>query len=188
MKIRLARFNIYLLSGLLACGVGCETTKSPSSPGKTSSKKPNSKEYTLLRLHLQANPDGTDRTVPVAIYRKNPMTMTVSTTPFLSEANVMSAAVLEQQGVLAIQIKFDRRGTLLLENITTAYKNSWIGVLATFGESRWLAAPYIDQRITDGVFTFTPDATREEAERIVNGLTNVAKKLDNAPPAPKKTK
>lgn len=188
MKIRMARYNIYLLSGWLACGVGCETTKSPSSPGQTSAKKPGGKEYALLRLHLQANPDGTDRTAPVAIYRQNPMTMTVSTTPFLSEANVMRAAVLDHQGVLAIQVQFDRRGALLLENITTAYRGSWIGVLATFGESRWLAAPYIDQRITDGVFTFTPDATREEAERIVNGLNNVAKKLDNAPPAAKKSK
>ncbi len=69
MKIRLTRFNIYLLSGLLACAVGCETTKSPSSPSQTTGKKRDSKKFTLLRLHLQANPDGTDRTAPIAIYR-----------------------------------------------------------------------------------------------------------------------
>ena len=48
-------------------------------------------------------------------------------------------------------------------------------------EARWLAAPRISQRIKDGVLVFTPDATREEAERIVRGLNNVAIKLGNKP-------
>jgi hypothetical protein len=44
-------------------------------------------------------------------------------------------------------------------------------------ENRFLGAPLITKRITDGVFVFTPDATREEAERIVAGLNNVIAKL-----------
>ena len=49
------------------------------------------------------------------------------------------------------------------------------GAPPRFGELRWLAAPILQQRIRDGLLVFTPDATREEAERIVRGLKNVAK-------------
>ena len=42
---------------------------------------------------------------------------------------------------------------------------------------RWLAAPVISHRISDGVLVFTPDATREEAEEIALGLNNVSKKV-----------
>ncbi len=44
------------------------------------------------------------------------------------------------------------------------------------GEGRWLAAPSITQRISDGVLTFTPDCSLEEANKLVAGLNVVAKK------------
>ena len=47
-----------------------------------------------------------------------------------------------------------------------------------FGEMRWLAAPMITRQIQDGIFVFTPDASREEAERIVRGVNNVVAKLN----------
>jgi hypothetical protein len=51
-------------------------------------------------------------------------------------------------------------------------------VFCKFGrDPRWLAAPQITKHLSAGVFTFTPDATREEAERIVTGLNNVAEKV-----------
>jgi hypothetical protein len=46
-------------------------------------------------------------------------------------------------------------------------------------ESRWLAAPVIPRRISNGVLTFTPDASREEADLIAIGLNNVAKKVQD---------
>ncbi len=38
--------------------------------------------------------------------------------------------------------------------------------------SAWLAAVLIRERITSGIFRFSPDATREETARIVRGLKN----------------
>ena len=38
-------------------------------------------------------------------------------------------------------------------------------------------APAVSKRISDGLFVFTPDASREEADEIVMGLNNVAKKM-----------
>jgi hypothetical protein len=40
-------------------------------------------------------------------------------------------------------------------------------------ESAWLTAVLIRDRISSGLFRFTPDATREECNRIVRGLRNV---------------
>ena len=42
-----------------------------------------------------------------------------------------------------------------------------------------MAAPRIARRISNGVISFTPDATRDEAEQIAIGLNNVAIKNGN---------
>ena len=46
-------------------------------------------------------------------------------------------------------------------------------------ESGWLAAVLIRSRIPNGLFIFTPDASREEGIRIVRGLRNVLAKKKN---------
>jgi hypothetical protein len=43
----------------------------------------------------------------------------------------------------------------------------------TTRQSGWLAAVLIRQRISNGLFRFTPDASRAEGNRIVRGLRNV---------------
>jgi len=43
----------------------------------------------------------------------------------------------------------------------------------TFRQSGWLAAVLVRDRISNGIFRFTPDASREEGNRIVRGLRNV---------------
>jgi hypothetical protein len=46
--------------------------------------------------------------------------------------------------------------------------------------SGWLAAVLVRQRISNGAFRFTPDASRAEGDRIVRGLRNViAENKDN---------
>jgi hypothetical protein len=67
-------------------------------------------------------------------------------------------------------------GGWLLEQYTTANKGKHLAISAEFGEMRWLAAPKITQRLGEGRLVFTPDATREEAERIVDGVNRVAKR------------
>jgi preprotein translocase subunit SecD len=84
---------------------------------------------------------------------------------------------IDEHGGFAIRIIFDEPGKFRLDNVTAANKGKRIVVMAQWTEVRWLAAPKINRRISDGVFVFTPDASREEAERIVNGLNNVIKKV-----------
>ena len=182
MKSRWKPFNTYLLVSLVWGATGCETTPpakppKPAPAAKTGPKK-SGKELSTLSLHLQVNADGTERNAPVLVFRENPVQINVERTSFLNEGHIIKASVEEDpDGLISIRIQFDRSGTWLLENITSANSGKHIVLFSQFGDARFLAAPIIHTRITDGSLTFTPDASRAEAERIVRGLNNVAAKL-----------
>ncbi|HWI56594.1 MAG TPA: hypothetical protein VNZ22_05170 [Bacillota bacterium] len=168
------RFNIYfMLAVALTLVCGCKT--------EASKRK---KVLSTFRLHQEVNPDLNGRSQQVPIYRQNPITLTVSTAPFLTESNIKAAQVVDVLGGFVIHIQFDRQGTWLLEQYTAASRSKHIAVFSQFTEKgaeklnkgRWLAAPKVQTHITDGLFVFTPDATHEEAEQIVLGLNNVAAK------------
>jgi preprotein translocase subunit SecD len=181
MTARCKAFNIYLFLSLTALLFSaCQTEKQTTD--KTSPKKPNDKKLAaVLRLHLETRADSSPHKETVSILRDNPVQVTIQKSPFLNEANVAAAKVVDAIGGFAISLKFDRRGRWLLEQYSSANSGRRFAIYVQFGEkmkeSRWLAAPLIQRRISDGVLTFTPDATHEEAEQIVKGLTNVAKKV-----------
>jgi preprotein translocase subunit SecD len=164
MAGRFLRFNAYLIVALFALfWTGCQSLKK--------------KEASTLRVHLEVNPDGTDKNGPVPVYRQNPVYVNVEKSAFLTEANIAKASVVEAMGSFQIMIQYDRRGTWLLEQYSTANRGRRIALFSQFGQVRWLAAPVLQKRIGDGLLVFTPDATREESERIVRGLSNVAKTM-----------
>lgn len=194
MLKRSLMFNIYL-AVLLMTVVGCQTPsldpkpdkaaeakKKPAPENKTASgKKPSKSDISTLRLHYVMNPDGTERCLPIKLHRGSPITLHVDRTPFLHEGFVQSAEVTENLGTFEIRVQFDRTGSLLLDNMSVAWRGRNIAIYSEFTDARWLAAPLMNRRITDGVLTFTPDATREEADRIVLGLNNLARKNGTAP-------
>lgn len=176
MIFRRSPFNIYLgivlILGLL---IGCRS-------------HPEEKTMSIIRFHLEANPDGTNRTTPVPIYREKPILVNVEKGPFLGEGTVTEARVIDTVGGFSIRLAFERRGSWLLEQYTVSNLGKRFAIYAEFSDPpgsksnviRWLAAPVVTRRITDGVFTFTPDATRDEALALVLGLNNLAKKNDDA--------
>jgi hypothetical protein len=170
MLIRDFRFNTYLrlLAVVLVtiAAAGCEATGKP---------KYGKKDQTSLRLFLEVNPDGSDRTETVKIGRERPFPVHVNREPFLTEANVERAEVVEAFGGFSIEVFFDKQGGWLLDLYTTSYKGKRVAIAAEFGQMRWLGAPVISKGRSDGRFVFVPDASREEAERIVHGLNQVAK-------------
>ena len=173
MKIHWNRFNIYLsavLTSLLLCG--CLSAESKA--------KHQSSE---VRLHLEmTGQQGGSTQVP--IYRDNPVMINVEHDAFLTEGSMAEARVIEAVGGFAISIRFDRRGSWLLEQYTGSNKGKRLAVFAQFvspynpklSPGRWLAAPIISQRITDGILRFTGDLSIEEAHSFVRGLNNVAHK------------
>lgn len=169
MKIRCNRFNIYLLTSALWLGLaGCASPTSKNVP-----------ELAALRLHLEVNPDGTEGNSAVVVGRSNPFLVNLEKQSFLTEYDIASASLVEGMGGFSMSVTFNKKGSWILEQYTTAYKGKRVGVAAVFGERqepRWLGAPRITHHVTNGVFVFTPDASRKEADRIVAGLNNFAEK------------
>jgi preprotein translocase subunit SecD len=172
MKIRLARFNIYysmlLLLGLALGGWGCQTDNGQQKAPK--------KGFSLLRLHLEVNADGTDKNGTVMVGRHAPFPVNVNKLAFVEPTHLARASLVEDEGGFKLRILLNRQGAWLLEQYTVANKGRRIAVFAELDDFCWIAAPVISKRISDGVFTFTPDATREEAENLVLGLTKMIKK------------
>src|SRR5262249_48520195 len=148
------RFNTYLLLALaitLACG--CQSTE-------TKKKK----QLATLRLYVETNIDNRDHSQVVSIIRENPFDIRVEKTPFITEGNVTEAKVINAVGGFAISLQFDTQGKWLLEQYTAANPGRKIAIFSQFGKdlgkNRWLAAPVIPKRISNGLLIFTPDASR----------------------------
>jgi preprotein translocase subunit SecD len=165
------RFNTYLAATLgLLLLAGCSST----------AKKKEKSELVHLEFHLEvpSNDDSTPSS-PVPVYREKPVYVNVEKDAFLDERYLEAARVVEDASGYAIQLKFFWQGLALLDGVTTINRNRRMAVLCVFDkESRWLAAPVIRQPISSGVITFTPDASREEAERIVRGLNASVEKAE----------
>jgi hypothetical protein len=174
MVVRRHRFNLYFVALLSVVVV-------------TACKSPEKKLVSALRLHLEVNREKTGRSNPVPIYRGQPVLVNLQVEPFLTEGLVREAKVVDDLGGFSLHIAFERRGTWLLEQYTTANIGKRIGVYAEFNNPpgaktntlRWLAAPMITRPTTNGVFVFTPDASRDECAALVVGLNNLAKKLED---------
>jgi hypothetical protein len=179
MIIRRARFNFYFsLAGLVAVvGAGCQSPESKEKPRS-------SRQESFIRVHLEVT-DGRLEHAVVPIYRAAPLHLMVERSPFLTELNVADARIIEGQGGFAVLVQFEQKGTWLLETYSATNPRRKFAIFAQWGRkgefTRWLAAPIITQRISDGVLSFTPDASREECEEIVWGLRNVARKEGNRP-------
>lgn len=178
MRIHRLGFNLYLLLALaIVFGQGCLAT----------SQK---RRLVTLTIHLEANSGQKQKATPVPVYRNKPLLVNAAEAPFLSEGNVSKAEVIDVIGGFALKITFERRGAWLLETYTTANRGRRLAIQADFADptdprhkrrvTRWIAAPLITHRISDGVLTFTPDCSLEEAQEIALGLNNLAKKLDDS--------
>jgi hypothetical protein len=171
MLVRLFRFNLYLLVvALLVFGSGC-----------ASEQHKKKRAAATLSLHLEVSRFETHGTQTISVPREHPIQLTVLMECFLTEADVVEAKLIENPGGFAISMRFDTRGKWLLEQYSAPNVGRHLAIRVQYGDKleqeRWLAAPTLLHRISDGIITFTPDCTREEAERIVLGLNNVAKKV-----------
>jgi hypothetical protein len=178
MMIHWGRFNIYLVLGvMLAVLCGCNTEQ-----------RKRDKVVATLRIYeeLERNPNIPSQVVSVS--RSSPMKLNIAKEPFLTEKLVKEAKVVNGIGGFALQLQLDWQGKLLLEQYTIANKGLHLAIFSQFvspneekiKDGRFLAAPKIERRISDGLIVFTPDATREEADQIVLGLSNIARKLGTA--------
>lgn len=168
MKSRWRVFNFFLVLAAVALLSGCSTSE----------ERKRKKEISAVRVHLEADSTG-DRSSAISVLRSAPVSINVEAEPILTEHNLRNATVLTQpDGTFAIQLELDRRGGWILERSTVTHRGKHMAIFSYFGESRWLAAPLITGKNSTSRLTFTPDATKEEADRIVRGLNNAVRKLE----------
>lgn len=164
---KFAAFNTYLTVALaLLLATGCQSF----------GKGKKDKDKAIIELHQETTTGGTSDTETIPIFREHPIYVTVDKEPFLDSADVIEAKVLEDNGGFVIQLRFNWRGQQILSGVTTANRERRIAVFSAFSKgkekhTRWLGSPVITKPITNGLFTFTPDCTRAEADIIVKGLT-----------------
>ena len=162
------RFNLYLLFPLLlVLAAGCATDKKDD-------------KIAGLRVHIESSANAPGSGQVISVLRDKPVSVTVWPEPVLTEANIVAAKLLETPGGFAVEVKFDQSGTWLLEQYTATNPGKHFVIFGQWGDklatTRWLAAPIITHRLGDGVFSFTPDADRDEMSQLVLGLNNFAKK------------
>ncbi|HXR05263.1 MAG TPA: hypothetical protein VN836_11200 [Verrucomicrobiae bacterium] len=166
MMVWTRRFNLYLaLAAALALLCGCQMFRHK---GPTAA----------LRVHIQTNADSLGTSQTISVLRSDPVQVTISHDPVLTEANIVAAKVINTPGGFAVEVKFDENGSWLLEQYSAANSGGHFVIFGQWGDKlangRWLAAPLITRRLADGVLAFTPDASRAEADELVLGLNAVA--------------
>ena len=170
MKFRPVRFNSYLLLLVVVCLTACETTQ-PGGSAKAA------KGVATLRIHLEthADPLGLSRQITVGI--EDAQTFFV-TAPMISEETLVAARLWEGNGdQFAIHLQFDREGQRALEMLSMSYRGKRLALMSQFPEARWIGTVRMDRRIADGTLLFRPEATREEAEKLVHLLNGTVAKL-----------
>lgn len=176
MKSLFAGINSIFCAALaLALLAGCYAPDDPKGAGKT---KPG-KEAAVLYFHIETSPDGTPFSQQVNVPRGTAEPINVEVKPFLESGSLLEATLVDTDkfGGFALLLQFNQHGVFALDSYTSANRGRRIAVFAQFGDQRWIAAPLINRRISNGMLQFTPDLTREEAEYVVAGLNNVAAKL-----------
>src|SRR3954471_4981553 len=111
MKSRSCLFNGFLVMAALALVAGCGTTE----------ERQHKKEVSTLRVHVESDQQS-DHSSGISVMRSAPMMLNIDREPILEENHVEAAVVVEQLGGFAIEIKFNRQGSWILERASVVSK------------------------------------------------------------------
>ena len=175
MNFYARRFNLYLAFVLILPLAGCTFFKDEF--GKKKAEKAGA-----IRIHVEAPVSLPGKTRTVSVLRSTPLAVTIDEDPVLTEANLLAATIVETPGGgFAVTVRFDETGGWAIEQATAGNPGKHLVIFGQWGETkfegRFLAAPLIVRRIAGGELTFSPDASREEAQQFVDGLNNLARIL-----------
>lgn len=207
MRIASRPFNSFFLAaavalgwsgGYQALGAASSTDRSTNAPTSSQSSKPEDpkdpkkkvkkeKPMAMIRFFAEVTDDGTVQKVEVI--RSFPQKFPIMREPFMDERDVARATLLETaDGGFVIRVDATPHGRQAMEMATVAINGRHVVIFCQWNvdgqkqpEARWLGAPLVRTPLHNGSIVFSADCTREEAQRIVDGLNNVAVKLKNQP-------
>jgi len=159
-------FNLYLLVAVLLCS--CAKDKKHEFLG-------------TFRVHIESRGNLPDGGKTVTVLRSEPVSVTINPESILSEANIIRVTMIDSEGGFALRVKFNEAGQWALEQYSSANPGRHFVIFAQWDKNpddgRWLAAPLITRRIADGILVFTPDCSREEAQKLVTTVNRAAEKI-----------
>ena len=168
MSFYTRRFNLYFLPAILCLALGLP----PQSKDKD-------KAIGILRVHIESETQAAGGKT-VQVLRAEPVSINIVNQAILSEADLVSARLLEAPGGCALQLQFNSAGAWTLEQFSSINPGKHLVIFGQWGEKteegRWLSAPLINRRMGNGSLVFTPDASHEEVEKLVKGLNAYIKK------------
>jgi hypothetical protein len=168
MSFYTRRFNLYFLPAILCLALGCHTQS-----------KDKDKAIGILRVHIESETQAAGGKT-VQVLRAEPVSINIVNQAILSEADLVSARLLEAPGGCALQVQFNSAGAWTLEQFSSINPGKHLVIFGQWGEKteegRWLSAPLINHRMGNGLLVFTPDASHEEVEKLVKGLNAYIKK------------
>ena len=137
-------------------------------------------QVAILKIHIESESSAAGSTKTVSVERSQPVEVNISTDPILTDADVIAARVLAASGGFAVELDFEETAGWRLEQYTAINPGKHLAIFGQWSDKleygRWLAAPIIVRRIGNDKLIFTPDASREEIEQWVKGLSAAAKK------------
>ncbi len=166
---------------------GCES----SGGGKKAD--PDKDAVATIRFHIEVD-DRSTASQTISVVRSSPVQLKVEKEAVIDERDVKSARLIESNGSFLIGIEFNLHGRMVLEMSSVAHLGRRLAIQSIWStgketpNSRWLAAPQMTIALREGSIAFTPDASREEARKIVVGLNHIAVKLKNQPKPGKEEK
>jgi len=136
------------------------------------------KDAVTLRMHLPASPAlQPTRRMMVEVHTPA-MSLQVDRLPVLSENDLDHAELVGEGENYDMRLTFTTHGTIVLDTVTINARGQQLVIMLN---NIAVAAPMLSHRIADGVFEFTPDMPREEAEKVVKGLMESVKWLAKHP-------
>lgn len=118
-------------------------------------------------MHLPAN-DSIPASRRVSIVLRTPaLSLQINSIPVLREADLDGAELTGEGEDFQMRLLFNTHGTIELDRVSNNNRDE---LLVVFINDKPVAAPQLKRRIVDGILEFTPDLTREEAEKLVEGL------------------
>ena len=167
MNFYALRINLYLLLAVLLCGCAGHKKKQDF--------------LGTLRVHIESRGNVPDGGKKITLLRENPVDVTIDPNSILSENNLQSIKLMDSPGGFALRLKFDESGGWTLEQYSAANPGRHFVIFGQWDkekdDGRWLAAPLINRHISDGVLIFTPDCSREEAQKLVTSVSRAIQKI-----------
>ena len=176
MKLNFPKSNpIYWATlATLICLLGCSTNNS-------------SKDSAFVAMFVETKTENPELARRIEWFQSDPRPAWLEANPIFQPLQHMEQAevIKSDDGLHAIQMKFNTRGTRLLEDITAARVGRRFFLMAWYKHKpedkeikpRCIGVKYIEKPNNTGQFVFLPDTSEEEAERLTNGFNSAAKKI-----------